>query len=269
MGRQEDKNVVGQARYFCIIVTRARSYYRHTWRNILPFSHFGIPPTTFFLWTRSRGFSPPLSFSPRCRIVRMRQAALIHHGTRRRMDDRIVAKFATYHYGWWYIYFGIDPSKLYVVSWKDRDREWKKKKCMCVARNKREREREIAVAETLTQASLFFAIFFLTHCLSSRHVGDRPFPGSTCSVRPCLVITSLLPSNDASSSFFSAALSISLSLSLDALVCRWGARVANSSHERDRLRQYRAAIVYRFPWSDAAERCFEVSGADVHNFRAC
>lgn len=37
-----------------------------------------------------------------------------------------------------------------------------------------------------------------------------------------------------------------LSLSLDALVCRWGARVANSSHERDRLRQYRAAIVYRF-----------------------
>lgn len=77
-------------------------------------------------------FPPPLSFSPRCRIVRMRQAALIHHGTRRRMDDRIVAKFATYHYGWWYIYFGIDPSKLYVVSWKDRDREWKKKKCMCV-----------------------------------------------------------------------------------------------------------------------------------------
>lgn len=92
--------------------------------------------------------------------------------------------------------------------------------------------------------SLFFAIFFLTHCLSSRHVGDRPFPGSTCSVRPCLVITSLLPSNDASLSFFFRLLC--LSLSLDALVCRWGARVANSSHERDRLRQYRAAIVYRF-----------------------
>lgn len=91
--------------------------------------------------------------------------------------------------------------------------------------------------------SLFFAIFFLTHCLSSRHVGDRPFPGSTCSVRPCLVITSLLPSNDASLSFFFGC-SVYLSLWTRSFV--GGARVANSSHERDQLRQYRAAIVYRF-----------------------
>lgn len=49
-----------------------------------------------------------------------------------------------------YIYFDVDPSKLYIVSWNDRDREWKKKKCA--------KEREIAVVETLTPS-----VFVLRH----------------------------------------------------------------------------------------------------------
>lgn len=44
-------------------------------------------------------FPPLFLFRHAVRIVRMRQAVLIHHGTRRRVDDRIVAKFATYHFG--------------------------------------------------------------------------------------------------------------------------------------------------------------------------
>lgn len=54
------------ARYFCIIVTRARSYYRHTWRNILPFPLFGITllsQPSFSLDSFSR---PPLSSPSRC-----------------------------------------------------------------------------------------------------------------------------------------------------------------------------------------------------------
>ena len=135
-----------------------------------------------------------------------------------------------------YIYFDVDPSKLYIVSWNDRDREWKKKKCA--------KEREIAVVETLTPS-----VFVL------RHLFLNSLPLISTRRRPTFPLFNLLRSsvsrNNVSSPiewrffvlFFRL---LCLSLSLDALVCRWGARVANSSHERDRLRQYRAAIVYRF-----------------------
>lgn len=115
------------------------------------------------------------------------------------------------------IHPSVDPSTKprVVVSWNGRDGEWKKKRCV---RDDANEEDGRWLPRYLTSSVFVLCHLFLNSSplISTRR---RPtFPRSSCSVRPCLVITSLLPSDDASSSFFFRQ-GYCLSLSLYALVC--------------------------------------------------
>lgn len=139
------------------------------------------------------------------------------------------------------IHPSVDPSTKprVVVSWNGRDGEWKKKRCV---RDDANEEDGRWLPRYLTSSVFVLCHLFLNSSplISTRR---RPtFPRSSCSVRPCLVITSLLPSDDASSSFFFGGGTVCLSHCTRSFV-RCGARVANSSHERDWLRQYRQHYV--------------------------
>lgn len=200
-----------------------------------PFFASPYSPSLLSLWTRSRG----LLFLLRrvVRIVRMRQAALIHHGT---AGGWMIEQWQSLQPATTtpMIHPSVDPSTKprVVVSWNGRDGERKKKRCVRDDANEKDGR---WLPRYLTSSVFVLCHLFLNSSplISTRR---RPtFPRSSCSVRPCLVITSLLFHRmTLLRPFFFGGCTVCLSHCTRSFV-RCGARVANSSHGRDRFRQYR------------------------------